>query len=46
MENCPDGLYNLAYFRHTGKWWQIHTGVTLKDALEMIAEDGPFSLPV
>ena len=36
--------YGLSYFRHTGKWFEIETGFTLKDCLEMIEAGGPFSL--
>ena len=30
------GRFNLAYFRHTGKWWEVGRGLTLDDAFEMI----------
>ena len=44
MEYVGDRLFNLAYFRHTGEWWTIHKGLTLAECLELIGEDGPFSL--
>jgi len=44
MEYVGNGQFNLAYFRHTGKWFVIHTGLTLDDCLEMIGDGGPFTL--
>ncbi len=45
MEYVGNRRFNVAYFRHTGKWWEIASGLTLKECLEMIAAGGPFSLP-
>lgn len=42
LEYTPDGRFNLAYFRHTGKWWQVFEGLTLDDALKTIRENGIF----
>jgi hypothetical protein len=44
MEYLGDRRFNLAYFRHTDEWCEIHEGLTLKECLEMIEEGGPFSL--
>lgn len=42
MEYAGDGRFNLAYFRHTGKWWQIHQGLTLDESFEAIRDQGLF----
>lgn len=34
---APD-QFNLAYFRHTGKWWTTHENITLEAALTTIRE--------
>ena len=44
MEYVGERLFNLAYFRHTGEWWTIHKGLTLNECLELVGEDGPFTL--
>jgi hypothetical protein len=44
LEYRPDGRFNLAYFRHTGKWWQIFEGLTLKECLKMVRDDGLFAV--
>ena len=31
--------FNLAYFRHTGKWWQTEQAIPLADALAKIRDD-------
>jgi hypothetical protein len=31
--------YNLYFFRHTGKWWLLDTGLKLDEALTRIRED-------
>jgi len=36
------GGYNLAYMRHTGKWWEIYRGLTLKNALQTVASEVHF----
>ena len=28
MEYVGDGKFNLAYMRHTGKWWEVYRGLT------------------
>ncbi len=42
MEYAGDGRFNLAYFRHTGKWWQVYEGLSLDKALKIIREEGIF----
>ena len=37
----PDGArFNLMWLRHTGQWWPMDQGVTLDEALHLIAADG------
>jgi hypothetical protein len=38
MEYVGDGRFNMAYFRHTGKWWEVHRGLTLDESIETIRE--------
>jgi hypothetical protein len=42
LEYTPDGKFSLAYMRHTGKWWEVHRGLTLDDAVKTIREHGIF----
>ena len=44
LEYLGDRRFDLAYFRHTGKWCVIHSGLTLDDCLELIGGGGPFTL--
>jgi hypothetical protein len=44
MDYMGDHRFTLAYFRHTGQWCVIHSGLTLDDCLELIGEGGPFTL--
>ena len=37
--------FNVMWFRHTGKWWRLHEGVTLDYALRHIETD-PLLHPV
>jgi hypothetical protein len=39
LEYTHTGKFNLAYFRHTGQWWQIFEDLTLDDALETIRDN-------
>ena len=34
--------FNLAYMRHTEKWWEVAQGLTVDECLEMIREGGIF----
>ncbi|MDX2256469.1 MAG: hypothetical protein NW214_13225 [Pseudanabaenaceae cyanobacterium bins.39] len=36
LEYTAPDKFNLAYMRHTGQWWEIRTGISLKNALEEI----------
>ena len=31
--------FNMMWFRHAEKWWPLHCGVTLKEALRLIVKD-------
>lgn len=34
--------FNLAYMRHTDKWWEIHQGLTLSEALKAVETEAHF----
>ncbi len=40
MEFKGDGKFNLAYMRHTGKFWEVDTDLTLDQALQTIGDKG------
>jgi hypothetical protein len=40
MEYTENGKFNLAYMRHTGKFWQVDTDLTLDKALQTIQDKG------
>src|SRR5262249_54776249 len=40
MEYVGDHRFNLAYMRHTGKWWEVYQGLTLAQSLKKIREEG------
>jgi len=42
LEFTGDGRFDLAYFRHTGKWWPLFTDLSLDQALESVRSDGLF----
>lgn len=35
----PD-CFDIQWMRHTGKWWRLHAGVTLTEALHILETDG------
>ncbi len=35
----PDRL-DIYWMRHTGKWWRLHAGVTLAEALRILETNG------
>ena len=43
LEYAGGELFNLAYFRHTGQWWQIGFALDLDEALGRIIEGGLLS---
>ncbi len=34
-----DGRFNVAYMRHTGRWWEVHFGLSLKEALAAVRKE-------
>ena len=40
----PD-RFDIQWMRHTGKWWPLHTGVNLAEALHLLATDGVLQPP-
>jgi hypothetical protein len=44
MEYVGNGRFNLAYLRHTGKWWDIYKELSINQCLELVADGGPFTL--
>lgn len=32
--------FDIYWMRHTGKWWRLHAGVTLAEALHILETDG------
>jgi hypothetical protein len=45
LEYTRDSIFNLAYLRHTGKWWEVHHGLTLDKALKTIRDHEMFHPP-
>ena len=35
----PDS-FDIYWMRHTGKWWRLHAGVTLDEAMRLLEMDG------
>jgi len=44
LEYIGNNRFNLSYMRHTGKWWEIRTGLSLDECLSAI-RDEPHFLP-
>jgi hypothetical protein len=42
LEYAGGGRFHLAYFRHTGKWWEVYRDLTPDEAIETIREHGIF----
>lgn len=42
LERLKTGKFDLAYFRHTGKWWVTDGNLPINNALELIEKSGPF----
>lgn len=40
------GRFGIAYFRHTGKWWETERNLTLDQCLARVEEGGLYGLPV
>ena len=39
LEHVGGGRFNLAYMRHTGKWWEVLTGFSPEEALAAVRDD-------
>jgi hypothetical protein len=42
LEFVGRGRFNLSYMRHNGKWFELFTGLTLDECLELVRDDGHF----
>jgi len=42
MEYAGGGRFHLAYFRHTGKWWEVYRDLTPDVAINTIRNHGIF----
>ena len=42
MEYVGDCKFNLAYMRHTGKWWEVYRGLTADECLKRIGDEAIF----
>jgi hypothetical protein len=38
--------FDVMWHRHTGRWWCLHTSVTLEEALRLIETEPPLQPPV
>jgi hypothetical protein len=39
LEYVGNGCFNLSYMRHTGQWWELHTGLSVDQCLAAIKDD-------
>ena len=44
LESIGRGRFKMAHMRHTGKWQEVYSALTLDESLKVIAED-PFLTP-
>ena len=42
LEYVDEDRFNLSYFRHTGKWWEVHREITLDECLNIISSQQLF----
>lgn len=42
MEYAGNGLLNLSYMRHTGKWWEIYPELSVDECFESISNEPHF----
>lgn len=40
IDRVARNRFDIYWMRHTGKWWKLHTGVTLAKALRILETDG------
>ena len=43
LEFVGDDRFDLAYFRHTGKWWTVFSDLTVEEALDLVKSEGIFT---
>jgi hypothetical protein len=46
LEWAGGRTFHMAYFRHTGKWWQIRTAQPLEECMREVEAGGHFAPPV
>ena len=39
LEYVGEGRFNVSFMRHTGKWVEIHTGLTVEESLAVVRDD-------
>lgn len=44
MEYLGPDRFNLSYMRHTERWWEVYSGLTLEECFDHVKED-PLFLP-
>ena len=42
LEFMGDNTFDLAYFRHTGKWWPVFSELTVDEALDLVKSEALF----
>ncbi len=42
LEYVGNRRFNMAYMRHTGKWWEVHQRLSLEKCLQVIREEEIF----
>lgn len=42
LEYAGSGKFHMAYFRHTGQWWQVFDNLTLEECLEQVEKNEIF----
>ncbi len=42
LEFIGENRFDLAYFRHTGKWWPVFSGLPVDEALNLVRSEGLF----
>jgi hypothetical protein len=43
LEFVGDNRFDLAYFRHTAKWWPVFSDLTVDEALDLVKSEGLFN---
>ncbi|MFM7590698.1 MAG: hypothetical protein ACKO85_02800 [Isosphaeraceae bacterium] len=39
LEYKGEDKFSIAFFRHTGQWWELGSGLSLEDCFSMITDD-------